>query len=107
MALECPVVAFDIPPVREVLGETGRLVAVGDDQGLASEIIATLEDGVAAAGRARAARERFETTYDLDQLVGQMAQLYRDVDAGVFPFPTALRVTGRRARRRRSLGSSA
>lgn len=99
MALECPVVSFDLAPVREVLGGTGLLVPVGDDRALADAIAQTLDDRVGASCRATASRLRFETDYDLDRVVGRMAQLYRDVASGSFRSPPVVRMLARRQRR--------
>jgi len=64
MALGVPAVATDCPSgPREMMGEAGLLVPVGDGEALAAALRAVLEDGEAAAARARkaqAAAERFE-----------------------------------------------
>jgi glycosyltransferase involved in cell wall biosynthesis len=53
-----PVVASDLPAVREVTGELARLVPVGDDVALADALRAVLADGDPAARAARQARAR-------------------------------------------------
>jgi len=60
MALGTPVVATDLPALREVIedGVTGRLVAPGDPAALAAGLRELLEDPGRAEQFARAARER-------------------------------------------------
>jgi len=62
MALGRPIVASDLPPVREVLedGVTARLVRPGDAAALASAVRELLADPAAAASLAARARARVE-----------------------------------------------
>jgi glycosyltransferase involved in cell wall biosynthesis len=53
-----PVVASDLPAVREVTGELARLVPAGDDAALAAALRAVLDDCDPAARSARQARAR-------------------------------------------------
>lgn len=62
----CPVIASDLPAVRDVIadGESGRLVTPGDPQALAAAVIRMLDDpgqrrALAASGR-RHCREHFD-----------------------------------------------
>lgn len=62
LAVGLPVVAYDTPVSREMLGDIGRYARYGDVQSLADEIISLIEDPremeiLSAAGRARAIRE--------------------------------------------------
>lgn len=62
LAMGLPVVAFDTPVSREILGDVGRYARLGDVSSLAAEIIALLDDPremeiLSAAGRAKAVRE--------------------------------------------------
>ncbi|MGH9117362.1 MAG: MSMEG_0565 family glycosyltransferase [Acidimicrobiales bacterium] len=83
MAAGLPVVATDIPVLREYVlpGRDALLVAPGDDAGLASAIArlaedGDLRDGLAAAGRAVAAR------YDWSASADRHAAVYASVTAG-------------------------
>jgi glycosyltransferase involved in cell wall biosynthesis len=77
MALEAPIVATDIAPVREVLGDSGGavLVPVDDAKALAAAVTAVLGDP-RTGDRARAARERFRERYTIDRVAEQMVALY-------------------------------
>jgi glycosyltransferase involved in cell wall biosynthesis len=62
LAMGLPVVAFDTPVSREMLGNIGRYARYGDVQSLAEEIITLMDDPremeiLSAASRARAIRE--------------------------------------------------
>lgn len=94
MALEAPVVATDIPPSREVLGNEGcaRLVPVGHAQALGAAITATIADPEEAARRAARARGRFLERFTLERAVAGMLEFYSRALAGA-----AVRSTARRA----------
>lgn len=79
MALEVPVVAFDVPAVREVLGGHGLLARLGDPADLAARLLEALDDGPGSRARAAAARQRFDEHYALDVVVPRMAAFYRSV----------------------------
>jgi glycosyltransferase involved in cell wall biosynthesis len=77
MALEVPIVAADIAPIREVTdGDAcARLVPVDDATALAKGIASALDgDGVPA--RVAAARERFTRHYTIDRVAEQMVAFY-------------------------------
>lgn len=78
MALEAPIVASDVPAVREVVGdgEEARLVPPERPDALASRIVATLADARGAADRARRARARFLQRYTIDRVADQMIAFY-------------------------------
>jgi glycosyltransferase involved in cell wall biosynthesis/peptidoglycan/xylan/chitin deacetylase (PgdA/CDA1 family) len=78
MALETPIVASDLPALREVLddGECGRLVPPGQPQELRNAIVKALGDGKETMARVRAARRRFEQVYTADRVAEQMLRFY-------------------------------
>ncbi|GIU91930.1 MAG: hypothetical protein KatS3mg011_0836 [Acidimicrobiia bacterium] len=75
MAAGLPVVAFDIPPVREVTGEgaVARLVPAGDEAGLADEICSLLIHGDEGIGGR--AREWVEQRYRLELVASSLVEL--------------------------------
>ena len=78
MALGVPVVASDIPPVREVLGpDEGVLVPGGDPEALAEGLVGLLQDGERASRLGRAGRARFLEEFTLEHSVAAMTGLYR------------------------------
>jgi glycosyltransferase involved in cell wall biosynthesis len=81
MALDIPIVASDIPAIREILddGECGLLVAPGDVPALARAVDRTLDDDRATEQRVTAARARFESDHDLERVTERMIDLYRRV----------------------------
>lgn len=77
MALEAPVVATDLPPVREVVGTHATLVPVGRSDELARAVAATLADPADAAHRAALARQRFLSRFTIARVAAEMAAFYR------------------------------
>lgn len=79
MALEAPIVASDLPALREVVahGETALLVPPGDGAALADQLVAAVTDHGASAKRAEAARSRFLDRYTIDRVVAEMLAFYR------------------------------
>jgi glycosyltransferase involved in cell wall biosynthesis len=79
MALEAPIVASDIPAVREIVGgdDIGMLVPGADPDALANAICTTLADPDGAVKRSRLARERFLADFTLDRTAEQMLEFYR------------------------------
>lgn len=63
MAAGLPVVAFDTPVHREVLGDLGMYAPLGDVQGLAARLTEALEDLEAARARGAALRARAERRF--------------------------------------------
>ena len=82
-AMRCgkPVVALDIPPLRELVenGVSGFLVAPGDTKALAGAIMSLLEDTALQTSMGRAARNRFEVHYAGDTSMGKIVALYNRV----------------------------
>lgn len=84
MALGLPVVAADIPPVREVvpIAESGQLVAPEDPAALASAIEALLADRARMAALGDHNRRIFQNRYTLERSAEGMAALYRRLAVG-------------------------
>ena len=78
MALEAPIVASDLPAVRELVrdGDTALLAPPGQPPALAAAIAATLADGDDAAARASSARARFMAEYTVEGVTGKMLAFY-------------------------------
>jgi len=77
MALETPVVATDLPGVREVLGPEllrTAIVPVGDARALAARVIATVEHDQAAW--TASARERFLRRFTTRRIASEMVDFY-------------------------------
>lgn len=79
MALEAPIVASDLPAVREIVedGVTASLVDATDTGALAGAVVAVLDDAAGAAARAAAARVRFLERYTVDQVAAAMVRFYQ------------------------------
>ena len=90
MALEAPIVASDLPAVREVVGDDALLVPPDRPDALAAAVTAALADPDGAARRAARARERFLATFTIDRVADGMAGFYRRALAGrARPAPAA------------------
>jgi glycosyltransferase involved in cell wall biosynthesis len=91
MALEAPIVASDLPAVREVVGDDAALLVPPDrPDALAAAVTAVLADPDGAARRAARARERFLATFTIDRVADGMAGFYRRALAGrARPAPAA------------------
>jgi glycosyltransferase involved in cell wall biosynthesis len=78
MALEAPIVATALPPVREVLehDESALLVPVEDPVALGDALCTMLKDRDRADGNARRARERFLSGFTIDHIADRMATFY-------------------------------
>jgi glycosyltransferase involved in cell wall biosynthesis len=78
MALGTPVVASDIPPVREVMGpsEWARLVEPGNARAFASALADAIRMGT-EPDRTRAAQERFSEEYTVSAVASRMARFFR------------------------------
>jgi glycosyltransferase involved in cell wall biosynthesis len=77
MALEAPIVASDIPAVREVVGATDSalLARTDDPKALAVAINIALDDPDPSR-RVNVARQRFLTTFTADRVAHRMLALY-------------------------------
>jgi glycosyltransferase involved in cell wall biosynthesis len=74
MAARLPVVAFDIPPVREVTdgGRVATLVPVGDAQRLARAVLHVLEDQESASRRAAEAYSWVDSRFSIESATGRL-----------------------------------
>jgi len=83
MALGLPVVAADVPPVREAVepGRTALLVPPEDDAALAAAIERLLDDPAEAAALGARGREVFVERLTLAASVPRMIELYRRLAA--------------------------
>ena len=79
MALELPIIASDIEPVREVVepGGNALLVAPGDASELATAITSLLDDPERRQAFGRRSGEIFHTSFTLERSAEQMLALYR------------------------------
>lgn len=84
MAMEAPVVASDLPQIREVTCDAALLAPVGDVSLFATAIREALDDRVASARRVVRARARFESRFTIDQTSRMMVEFYgRALDPSV------------------------
>ena len=79
MALEAPIVASDLPPIREVVGPDtpAMLVPPEDPFALGRAVVETLTDGPGAVRRADVARARFLQRFTIDGVADDMARFYQ------------------------------
>ncbi|HXF56074.1 MAG TPA: glycosyltransferase family 4 protein [Actinomycetota bacterium] len=78
MALETPIVATDLPAVREAVGGSGVAVLVPPDDpaALASAVAQTLRQPETAADRAREGRRRFLDHFTVERVAARMFEFY-------------------------------
>ena len=80
MALEAPLVASDIDPVREIVPDAGaQFVQTDDVEGFARAVSDTLADPDAARVRAQRSRAAFEAKFTIERAASGMADLYRSL----------------------------
>jgi glycosyltransferase involved in cell wall biosynthesis len=81
MALELPVVASDIPAVREVLGSDDGAVLVDPENAgaLACGLKTVIENPALARELGRRGRRRFEAHFTLERIAGRMLDMYRNL----------------------------
>jgi glycosyltransferase involved in cell wall biosynthesis len=80
MALRLPIVASDIEPLRETIGDVGwPLVRPDDGQALADGLLAVLEGGAMTKARKDAGERRFQALFSAETAATGMAGLYQDV----------------------------
>jgi glycosyltransferase involved in cell wall biosynthesis len=80
MALGLPTIAYDGPIAREILGEAGTFVPLGDTGALATACATLLEDAGQRKWRGDALRERAVTAFSWAALVHRLVHIYRDAD---------------------------
>lgn len=84
MAMEKPVVATDVGGVRELMGETGRIVPARDPAALADAMLGMMEATREQRTRiGRAARLRVVERYSMQAKAEEWEQLYRSVTTAV------------------------
>ena len=78
MALEAPIVATDIPPVREavVSGEHALLVPPASAEALGAAVVTALESPQASRRRALAARDHFHDRFTIERAADGMVRFY-------------------------------
>ncbi len=77
MALEAPIVASDLAPVREILGGQALLVSPEQPDLLAAAVASTLIDPVRACQRAQLAHQRFLEHFTIRGVAEKMSMFYR------------------------------
>jgi glycosyltransferase involved in cell wall biosynthesis len=83
MALRLGIVASDIPPVAEAMGDVDwPLVKPDDGGGLAEGLLSVLEGGAVSEARKDAGERRFQRLFTADAASEGMASLYLDVVRG-------------------------
>lgn len=86
MSCALPVVAYEIPPVREILdsGRLGRLVPVGDVKAMSAAVQEVLERPREALALARTAQQEVAMEYSLDRIAERVQSLLETVvSAGI------------------------
>ena len=79
MALRLPIVASDIPPLVETMGDVGwPLTRPDDGQALAKELVSVLQQEAANEARKDAGVRRFQTAFTAEAASEGMARLYKD-----------------------------
>jgi glycosyltransferase involved in cell wall biosynthesis len=81
MAIGTPIVASDLPALREVLDNAALLVRPQSADALAEAVDRLLDDRSLAGSLAADAMVRVRREYSLDRIADQMAELYREVAA--------------------------
>jgi glycosyltransferase involved in cell wall biosynthesis len=80
MALRLGIVASDIPPIAETVGDVGwPLVRPDDEQALAEGLVSVLEGGAVNEARKDAGEIRFQKLFTADAAADGMAGLYEAV----------------------------
>jgi glycosyltransferase involved in cell wall biosynthesis len=77
MATGLPTIAYDGPVAREILGDAGVLVPLGDVSALASGCAALLADAGERKRRGEALRERAVAEFGWPALGGRLVEVYR------------------------------
>lgn len=82
MALELPIIATDIPTLREVTSEAAILTPLASSSELAEAAIQLLDDPPLADEMRSAGMRRFQENFTLDAVADQMAGFYRTAAGG-------------------------
>jgi glycosyltransferase involved in cell wall biosynthesis len=79
LALRLAMVASDIPPAAEAIGDVGwQLVRPDDAETLADRLVSVLEAGTAYEAKKDAGEKRFRTLFSEEAASDRMAQFYQD-----------------------------
>jgi glycosyltransferase involved in cell wall biosynthesis len=76
MAMALPVVGFDTPVNRELLGDLGLYAPLGDSAALAHRLIETVRAGAAASGQGEALRARAAARFSWQQSGARLEAVY-------------------------------
>ena len=90
-ACGCPVVASDIPPLAEVLGQSAVLRPVGDEAGMAEAIRMTRIDQEFRNQVRQSGFVNVRTKFQTSRMIGEYMSLYRETITGRdsnFEFPS-------------------
>ncbi len=79
MACGLPTVAFDTTVNREMLGDVGILVPLGDGTALAQALIHLLRSETSQSNLAKAARRRVEEVFSWDGVGDKLEEIYREL----------------------------
>jgi glycosyltransferase involved in cell wall biosynthesis len=81
MSVGLPIVASDVGGIPEALvdGESGLLVAPGDEQALAAALLGLLEDTARATRMGRAAKRRVEQRFSRQAMIAGLGEVYDEV----------------------------
>ena len=76
MALEAPIVASDLPPVREVVADCATLFPAEHPEALAAALAGTFTNPIRSREMAERARKRFEERFTIETVADQMRTFY-------------------------------
>jgi glycosyltransferase involved in cell wall biosynthesis len=76
LALRAPIVATDLPQVREVVGDCAVLVPSLSPDQLATGVLRVLADGKVTESRAFAGRRRFDAHFAIERVTAAMLEMY-------------------------------
>lgn len=79
MACGLPIVVFDTPVNREILGDLGVYAPLGDAGALGAEILALLDDPEERTARGRALRARATAEHSWERAGERLVDLYREL----------------------------
>ncbi len=77
MGLSKPVIASRAGGLPEVLGDTGRLVPVGDATAIADALVELSQDQILRTGLGRAARTRAKAEFGLSTIAARLVKIYQ------------------------------
>jgi glycosyltransferase involved in cell wall biosynthesis len=78
-ACGCPVVASEIPPFEETLGQSAVLKPVGDEAGLADAIRRLASDQEFREQLRRSGFENVHAKFQTSRMIGEYVSLYREL----------------------------